>query len=64
LSISEIARKTGHRRGTMRKCLRYQVPPASKKKSKTTGKLDGYREYILGRLQEYSLSAKCIYHEI
>ena len=64
LSISEIARRTGHCRGTVRKYLSSQVPPASKKRSKKPGKLNGYREYIISRLQEYPLSAKRIYREI
>ena len=64
LSISEIARRTGHSRGTVRKYLRAQVPPAPQERSKKPGKLDGYREYILSRLQEYPLSAKRIYREI
>ena len=52
LSISEIARRTGHRRGTVRKYLRAQVPPSSHERSKKPSKLDGYREYIVQRLQE------------
>jgi transposase len=52
LSISEIARRTGHCRGTVRKYLSSQVPPASKKRSKKPSKLNGYREYIISRLQE------------
>jgi transposase len=52
LSISEIARRTGHRRGTVRKYLRAQVPPSSQERSKKPSKLDGYREYIVQRLQE------------
>jgi len=47
LSISEIARRTGHSRGTVRKYLRSQVPPTSKKRSKKPSKLDDYREYII-----------------
>jgi predicted DNA-binding protein (UPF0251 family) len=39
LSISEIARRTGHSRGTVRKYLISQVPPASKKRSKKPSKL-------------------------
>jgi hypothetical protein len=52
LSISEIARRTGHSRGTVRKYLRAQVPPSSQERSKKPGKPDGYREYILCRLLE------------
>jgi len=57
LSISEIARRTGHGRGTVRKYLLSQVPPALQERSPKPSKLDGYREYILSRLQEYPLSA-------
>jgi len=64
LSISEIARRTGHCRGTVRKYLRSQVPPAPQKRSKKPGKLDNYRRYIINRLQEYPLSARRIYREI
>jgi transposase len=64
LSISEIARRTGHSRGTVRKYLRTQVPPAPQERSRKPSKLDGYREYIIQRLQEYPLSAKRIYREI
>jgi len=64
LSISEIARRTGHSRTTVRKYLRSQFPPASKKRSKKPSKLDDYREYIIGRLRDYPLSAKRIYREI
>ena len=58
LSISEIARRTGHSRGTVRKYLRSQVPPTPQERSKKPSKLDCYREYIIQRLQEYPLSAK------
>ena len=40
LSISEIARRTGHSRSTVRKYLCSQVPPTSKKRSKKPSKLD------------------------
>lgn len=64
LSISEIARRTGHSRGTIRKYLLSPVPPAPKKRSKKPSKLDCYKEYIISRLQEYPLTAKRIYREI
>jgi transposase len=64
LSISEIARRTGHSRGTVRKYLRSQVPPTPQGRSKKPSKLDGYREYIIQRLHEYPLSAKRFYREI
>lgn len=64
LSISEIARRTGHSRGTVRKCLSSKVPPAPQERSKKPSKLDGYREYIITRLADYPLSARRIYREI
>jgi transposase len=64
LSISEIARQTGHSRVTVRKYLNSQVPPAPQKRPKKPSKLDGYREYIISRLNEYPLSANRIYREI
>jgi transposase len=64
LSISEIARRTGHSRGTIRKYLFTQVPPASKKRLKKPSKLDSYREYIISRLREYPFTSKRIYREI
>jgi transposase len=57
LSISEIARRRGYSRTTVRKYLRSQVPPASKKRSQKPSKLDDYREYIIGRLRDYPLTA-------
>jgi len=64
LSISEIARQTGHSRVTVRKYLNSQVPPLPQKRSKKQSKLDGHREYIIGRLKENPLSASRIYREI
>ena len=64
VSISEIARETGHSRVTVRKYLNSQVPPLPQKRSKKPSKLDGYREYIISRLKEYPLSASRIYREI
>lgn len=64
LSITEIARRTGHSRGTVRKYLLSPVPPSPQKRQKKPSKLDDYKEYIVARLQEYPLSAKRIYREI
>jgi transposase len=64
LSISEIARRTGHSRGTIRKYLSTQAPVAPQKKSKKPSKLDDYREYIISRVHDYPLSASRIYREI
>jgi transposase len=64
LSISEIARQTGHSRVTVRKHLNSQILPLPKKRSRKPSKLDGHREYIIDRLKEFPLSASRIYREI
>ena len=64
LSISEIARSTGHSRGTVRKYLRADVPPEVKRRAPKPSKLDGYKDYIAQRLTNYPLTATRIYHEI
>ena len=64
LSISEIARQTGHSRVTVRRYLISQVPPSPQKRSEKPSKLDGHRECIIGRLKEFALSASRIYREI
>jgi transposase len=64
LSISEIARQTGYSRGTVRKYINSQIPPAPQNRSKKPSKLDDYKGYIVQRLQEYPLSASRIYREI
>jgi len=64
LSISEIARRTGHSRGTVRKYLRSQVPPALQQRSQKPSKLDGYREYILSHwssVKEYLINSAIIF---
>jgi transposase len=64
VSISEIARQTGYDRKTIRKYVHFSSPPVSRKRARKASKLDGYRDYITGRLQKYPLSAKRIYDEI
>jgi transposase len=64
LSITEIARRTGLSRTTVRKYINSQNLPRPKERSNKTSKLDGYKEYIIGRLNKYPLSAKRIYQEI
>jgi len=64
VSISEIARHTGYDRKTIRKYASSSSPPVSRKRARKASKLDGYRDYIIGRLQEHPLSAKRIYDEI
>ena len=64
VSISEIARQTRYDRRTIRKYVHSSSPPVYRKRARKASKLDGYRDYITGRLQEHPLSAKRIYNEI
>jgi transposase len=64
LSISEIARQTGHDRKTIRKYINSEIPPMMSERSKSPGKLDPYKNHIVSRLNEYPLSALRIYREI
>jgi len=64
LSISEIAKKTGYNRRTVRKYLESEVPPVAKKRSPKASKLDDYKDYIIQRLNSYPLTASRIYREI
>jgi transposase len=64
LSITEIAKKTGYNRRTVRKYLRSDVPPVAERRSPKASKLDDYKDYIIQRLNSYPLTASRIYHEI
>ena|GEM_PF-2491095 len=64
VSIREIVRQTGYNRKTIRKYVHSSSPPVYRKRARKASKLDGYRDYITGRLQEHPLSAKRIYDEI
>ena len=64
LSISEIARQTGHDRKTIRKYINSDVPPTRNKRSRNPGKIAPFKEYIISRLNEHPLSASRIYREI
>jgi transposase len=63
LSISEIAKKTGYNRRTVRKYLESGVPPVAKRRSPKASKLDDYKDYIIQRLNSYPLTASRIYRE-
>ena len=64
LSISEIARQTGHDRKTIRKYINSEIPPTRNKRSRSPGKIAPFKEYIISRLNEHPLSASRIYREI
>jgi len=64
LSISEIARQTGHDRKTIRKYINSETPPLRKDQPGKPGKLDPFKDYIIKRLNEHSFSALRLYREI
>lgn len=63
VSISEIARRTGRDRKTIRKWIQSDGPP-KKVRRRRPSKLDEYKEYIVSRMQEGVLNATVIYDEI
>ena len=64
LSCSEIARRTGFSRRTVRKYIKSDAPPEAKKRAQKLSKLDDYKDYIIQRLNSYPLTASRIYMEI
>jgi transposase len=64
LSYSEIARRTGFSRKTIHKYINSDAPPEAKKRAPKSSKLDGYKDYIIQRLNSYPLTASRIYREI
>lgn len=63
VAISEIARRTGRDRKTIRKWIQSDSPPKNVKRRRPS-KLDDYKEYIISRMQEGVLNATVIYDEI
>ena len=64
LSYSEIARRTGFSRKTIRKYINSDAPPKAKKRAPKPSKLDDYKDYIIQRLNGYPATASKIYMEI
>lgn len=64
LNLSEIARKTGHDRKTVRKYLRRKTAPEPQKRSTRPSKLDPYKLYILKKLNEGPYTAARLFREI
>ena len=52
VSLSEIARRTGRDRKTVRKYLKFSRPPRSRARQKKQSKLDPVKEYVLARLDQ------------
>lgn len=64
LSISEIARQTGHDRKTIRKYINFETPPMRNKRNTAPSKIDPFKDYIIRRLNEHPLTAARIHREI
>ena len=65
MSISEIARRTGHDRKTVRRHVTGDSHlPRYKTRKKGPSKLDPFKEYIKGRIEEHDLSAVRLHEEL
>jgi transposase len=64
LSISEIARQTGHDRKTVRKVIKGSLDPAPKETRRRKRKIDPYAPYLLQRIAVGVLNARKLYQEI
>ena len=64
LNKSQIARRTGYDRKTVRKYTSAKYVPRAQTRRSKPSKLDPYKEYIQNRLSEYPLSAARIHREI
>jgi transposase len=63
-SISEIARKTGFDRKTVKKYIRLKTLPEPQKRPGRKSKLDPFKPYILEKLKEGPYTAARLYREI
>jgi transposase len=64
LSISEIARRTGRDRKTVRKVLRGALIPEQKERRRKKRKIDPYVPYLLKRIERGVLNARKLYQEV
>ncbi len=64
LSISEIARQTGHDRKTIRRAIKGTLEPAATSRRGKGRKIDPYVPYLLGRITIGVLNARKLYQEI
>ncbi len=62
-SIRAIARMTGHSRNTVRKVLAAKGPPVFQT-SKRKSKLDPFKDYLRGRIEQCNLSGRRLFDEI
>ncbi len=65
ISISEIARQTGHDRKTVRKAIHGELLPKRQKPGQPrVRKIDGYADYLQQRMAEGVYNARKLYREI
>ncbi|AAM04477.1 transposase [Methanosarcina acetivorans C2A] len=63
-SISEISRRTGYARETVRKYLKKKTAPEPQKRPPKPSKLDPFKPYIQEKLKEGPYTAVRLYREI
>jgi transposase len=64
LSISQIARQTGHDRKTVRTYVKSGELPVPKERAKKASKLDAFKDYIVNKLKEGPFTASRLFREI
>lgn len=64
LNISQISRKTGYDRKTVRTHLNNNSMPEIKERGKKESKLDPYKEYIIQKLNEAPFTASRLFREV
>ncbi|MGH2459256.1 MAG: IS21 family transposase [Chloroflexota bacterium] len=64
VSVSEIARRTGRDRKTVRQAMAAGKPKEERKRGERTSKLDPYREYLERRIEEGCLNGVVLLDEI
>ncbi len=64
LSISQIARQTGHDRKTIRTYVKNGELPVAKEREKKGSKLDPFKDHIVNKLKEGPFTASRIFKEI
>jgi transposase len=64
MTISDIARITGHDRKTIRSILNSPVNPLPQKRNPRAGKLDAYVPYLERRIEEGVLTCNKLFDEI
>ncbi|MGE5553724.1 MAG: IS21 family transposase [Betaproteobacteria bacterium] len=64
LTVSEIARRTGHDRKTVRKLIRQDSVPQYRRRVPAASKLDPFKDYVLQRMEQGVLNSEKVFREI